>query len=380
LIPFSKPARFDSELEYLSEASLQGRPWGGGEFYQLAKEKLNTIHPSQEILITQSCTAALELAAIALNVGPGDEVIVPSYTFVSSANAFALRGAKIVFADSDQKTMNVDLNHVEKLITKNTKVLVVVHYGGVACDMERAIELSKRHGFYIVEDAAQAIGATYNGQPLGTLGHLGALSFHGTKNVSCGEGGALLVNTDEFAVLELAKTAHEKGTDRAKFVSGRVDKYTWRSLGGSFIPSEFTSAVLLAQLENVECIHERRSSYIAQYLKGLAGRLNPNVSWLRQDIEGSNNHMFALILESKQQRDLLREFLLQRGVTSTSHYEPLHLSPFAREHFPQTESLQVAFEFSSRLLRLPVWSEVGLEVSFVIQGVLDYFQAKRSKA
>jgi dTDP-4-amino-4,6-dideoxygalactose transaminase len=375
LIPFSLPARFDSELEYLGAARNQGKPWGGGDFYQAARDELLRLHPTQDALMTQSCTSALELAAIALNVGPGDEVIVPSYTFVSSANAFVLRGAKIVFADSRAADLNVDLDHVETLISERTKVLVVVHYGGVSCDMDRVMQLAETHGFYVVEDAAQAIGAHHNEKPLGTIGHLGAVSFHGTKNVSCGEGGALLINTEDSEIFERARMAHEKGTDRARFLSGQVDKYTWRTIGGSFIPSEFSMAVLKAQLESIDLIRERRAASYRAYRESLSELETTGVTFLAQDVPGANFHMFAMLLESRESREQLRGHLSTKGVIATSHYEPLHLSPYGEKNFASNTALGVATESSDRILRLPLWSHSGLPTDFIANLIVDFFRA-----
>lgn len=374
MIPFSLPARFESELDYLARAQNQGKPWGGGDFYEAAKQELLRLHPSQDALMTQSCTSALELAAIALGVGPGDEVIVPSYTFVSSANAFVLRGAKIIFADSRGPDLNIDLDHVETLISERTKVLVVVHYGGVACDMTRAMALAERHRFFVVEDAAQAIGASLDDKPLGTIGHLGAISFHGTKNVSCGEGGALLINTNASDVYERARMAHEKGTDRARFISGQVDKYTWRSIGGSFTPSEFTMAVLRAQLESINQVNERRLNYYREYRALLAELELFGVTILQQDLPGANYHMFAILLESRELRERLRQHLSTHGVAATSHYEPLHLSPFGAEHFASKETLNVATKSSSTILRLPMWSHIGMPTELISNLILDFFK------
>ncbi len=374
MISFSVPARFDAELEYLDIARKSGTPWGGGEFYSGSRSALVAYHPCQDALMTQSCTSALELAALAIDIRPGDEVIVPSYTFVSSANAFALRGAKIVFADSRPMDLNLDLDHVESLINDKTKALVVVHYGGVACDMERVMSLSKKHGFFVVEDAAQAIGASHNGVPLGTIGHFGALSFHGTKNVSSGEGGALLINSSDEGLSDSVRIAHEKGTDRARFLSGQVDKYTWRSLGGSFTPSEFTMAILKAQLESIAVIQNRRASYYCGYEEALKELEAFGVSVLAQNRRGANHHMFALILNSNEEREKLRSYLQSQGVIAASHYEPLHLSPFGASQFGTKEPLKIATSYSARILRLPMWSDSGLPVSEVSDLVLKFFK------
>jgi dTDP-4-amino-4,6-dideoxygalactose transaminase len=365
VIAFSRPASFDVEMEYLSQVRDSGSPWGGGAFYQRAAEKLKSIHKVRDVLLTQSCTSALELAALGLDVGPGDEVIVPSYTFVTSASAFALRGVKVVFVDSEPETLNIDVSKVEELITSKTKAIVAVHYGGVACDMDALMAIASRHGVVVVEDAAQAIGSTYKGRPLGSIGDLGCISFHGTKNVSSGEGGALFVNTQDPAVIDRVHTAHEKGTDRAKFLRGEVDKYTWRGLGSSFIPSEFTSALLLAQLENLPKIHSRREAYWRTYRSELEGLRQKGFKFLKQDQSGSNFHMFAIMAPSSNSRESLRSHLREQGIVATSHYEPLDASPFALENFPPIDAAIISRDSSTRILRLPLWSELGLDVDYI---------------
>ncbi len=368
MIPFSKPAAFDAEMNYLSKVHLARTPWGGGEFFARASEKLGFLLDASDVLLTQSCTAALELAALGLHIQPGDEVIVPAYTFVTTASAFALRGARIVFADSEPGTLNIDVSKIEQLIGPNTKAIVVVHYGGVACDMDEIMVIAKRHNLAVVEDAAQAIGSTYKGRPLGTIGDLGCVSFHGTKNISSGEGGALLINTLDQSISDRIHMGHEKGTDRAKFLRGQVDKYTWRELGSSFIPSEFTCAILLAQLENLDLIQSRRRQAWDEYSKCMGALFPLGFSVLDQDSPGSNLHMFALIAPTPESRDRLRASLKERGVTATSHYEPLHTSPFARKHgFGGTAP--IAEDLSARILRLPMWSEEGLATDQVFQAI-----------
>lgn len=379
MIAFSRPAVFGAEVEYLSQVRDSRAPWGGGEFYAKASAELRDLHHVQDVLLTQSCTAALELAALGLNVGPGDEVVIPSYTFVSTANAFALRGAKIVFADSEPETLNMDAAKLEQLITEKTKAIVVVHYGGVACEMDEIMAIAQRYGVPVVEDAAQAIGATYKGRPLGSIGDLGCLSFHGTKNVSSGEGGALMVNSQDEDLLDRIHTAHEKGTDRAKFLRGEVDKYTWRQLGSSFIPSEFTSAILLAQLQNFKIIQSRRKSSWEEYASALTGIQEKGFGWLKQGTLGSNFHMFALISPDGASREHLRKKLREKGVIATSHYEPLHSSPFAAgQNWPKAD-VPVAQDLSERILRLPMWSEEGLETALVTSAIISVLKSAQDQ-
>jgi dTDP-4-amino-4,6-dideoxygalactose transaminase len=377
VIPFSKPAAFMAEAEYLTQVRESHMPWGGGAFYKKASDKLAAIHRANDVLLTQSCTAALELAALGLNLGPEDEVIVPSYTFVTTASAFAMRGARVVFVDSEPETLNIDVSKIEALVTSRTKAIVVVHYGGVPCDMDEIMAIAKRHGIAVIEDAAQAIGSSYKGQPLGTIGDIGCLSFHGTKNVSSGEGGALLINSTDSDVIDRLHTAHEKGTDRAKFLRGEVDRYTWRKLGSSFIPSEFTCAVLLAQLENLEEIQFRRRTSWGSYAKLGEQEQFRGFRWLNQDIEGSNLHMFAVIAPDSESREWLRKDLKAKGIVATSHYEPLHSSPFALSQDWPRPHAPIAQALSERILRLPLWSEINLPVEQVTSAVISALESKR---
>lgn len=377
MIPFSKPAAFKAEENYLTQVRESHAPWGGGPFYRQAAEKLGAILEVKNVLLTQSCTAALELAALGLDLGPEDEVIVPSYTFVTTASAFALRGAKIVFVDSEPETLNLDVSKIEALITSRTKAIVVVHYGGVPCDMDEVMEIAKRFDIAVIEDAAQAIGSSYKGKPLGTIGDLGCLSFHGTKNVSSGEGGALVINTTDLAVIDRLHTAHEKGTDRAKFLRGEVDRYTWRKLGSSFIPSEFTCAILLAQLERLGDIQSRRRIYWDLYSQRLRRIDSYGFRWLNQDVAGSNLHMFALIAPDHETREHLRHDLKNSGIIATSHYEPLHVSPFAMSQNWPTPYAPIAQDLSERILRLPLWSESDLPVEEVTSQIHSWLQTQR---
>ena len=369
MIAFTRPRMASNELSYLEEAINASTPWGGNHFYRQATSQLQDMLGANHVLITQSCTSALELAALAIQIGPGDEVIVPSYTFVSSASAFALRGATIKFAEVLPSTLNIDPEDVRSLITDRTKAIVVVHYGGVPCDMDEIMKIAAKAGVVVIEDAAQGIGSHYNGRPLGTIGDLGCISFHGTKNISSGEGGALVINTAESTITEAAHLSFEKGTDRRAFLAGEVDKYTWKSLGSSFIPSEFTCAVLSAQLEELELVTEVRSSYWSMYSTGLGEAFSKHsISVLKQSTEGSNHHMFSFVAKSRDHRTFVIDELAKVGVKSASHYQPLHQSPFAMDNVdPQPRRLPVTEDFSERLLRLPMWSSPGLDVEEVVQ-------------
>lgn len=353
-IPFNQPFLTGRETDYIRQAVESGKISGNGVFTQKCQRFLEQRFGFRKVLLTTSCTDALEMAAILTEVGPGDEVIVPSYTFVSSALAFVRQGAKIVFADSRPDHPNLDLDGVEALITPRTKVLVVVHYAGVACDMDRALELARTHGLLVVEDAAQAIDATYRGRPLGGIGHLGCFSFHETKNIIAGEGGALAINDERFA--RRAEIIWEKGTNRAEFFRGEVNKYGWVDTGSSFLPSEIIAAFLWAQLEQLDPIQAKRKALWAAYAAGLAdlarrGRfLLPNLP----DYASNNAHMFYLVCRSLEERTALIAHLKQHGILAVFHYLSLHQSPFyAPKH--DGRELPNADRYADRLLRLPMY-------------------------
>jgi dTDP-4-amino-4,6-dideoxygalactose transaminase len=334
---------------------------------------------NQNVLLTQSCTSALELAALALDIQVGDEVIVPSYTFVSSASAFALRGARLVFAEIDKKTLNIDVNLIESLITEKTKAIVAVHYGGQSALINEIMALAAPRGIAVVEDAAQAIGSTSGGLPVGTLGDLACFSFHGTKNLSAGEGGALVINTKDSSVIERGLLAHEKGTNRRNYLKGEVDKYTWHALGSSFIPSEFTSSVLAAQLGDLELITTRRLRYWHEYEQLLSSEQNRGFDIIMQNAPGNNGHMFALTLGNPELREEIIKEMRTMGVQATSHYEPLHSSPyiasspgFMRSDLPVTEFTGKA------ILRMPMWSADGLDTKTAASAFLSSLSKTRS--
>ena len=363
-IPFNKPFLTGRELDYIRQAVESGKISGNGAFTQKCQRWLEGRGGFRKVLLTTSCTDALEMAAMLADVGPGDEVIVPSFTFVSTALAFVRQGARIVFADSRADHPNLDLDRIEPLITPRTKALVVVHYAGVACDMDRAMELARKHGLLVVEDAAQAIDATYKGRPLGGLGHFGCFSFHETKNVIAGEGGALVLNDDRF--LRRAEILWEKGTNRAEFFRGEVNKYGWVDVGSSFLPSEIVAAFLYAQLERLDDIQARRKALwnaYAERLDGLArqGRfqLPPFPAYA-----SNNAHMFYLVCRSLDERSALIAHLKKHGILAVFHYLPLHQSPFYAPKYAGPE-LPHAVRFSDTLLRLPLYYD--LEISQVDQ-------------
>lgn len=352
-IPFNRPYLTGREQDYVLGAVRENKLSGNGHYTKLCHELLQQRYGFRKVLLTTSCTDALEMAALLLDIGPGDEVIMPSYTFVSTANAFVLRGAHIVFADSRPDHPGIDEPSLEALITPRTKAIVVVHYAGVACDMDVVMALAHRHGIKVVEDAAQGIESFYNGKALGGIGHLGAYSFHETKNIQCGEGGALLINDPDL--VRRAEIIWEKGTNRAAFWRGEVDKYNWVDVGSSFLPSEIIAAYLYAQLQEIEAIQARRCAIWDQYRKGLEpsfahGRLSAPIV---PHYATNNGHMFYVCCRSLEHRDSLIAHLKANGVHAVFHYQSLHASPFYKAKH-DGRSLPHADRYSDTLVRLPL--------------------------
>jgi dTDP-4-amino-4,6-dideoxygalactose transaminase len=384
-LAFNKPFLTGKEIEYLNDAVATGKISGNGVFTKKCHAELQEQAGSEKVLLTTSCTDALEMAAILIDIKPGDEVIMPSYTFVSTANAFILRGAKIVFVDSKSEHPGMDEDLVEEVITKNTKAIVTVHYAGVACDMAKLQSLSEKHGIFLVEDAAQAIDSYYTWpdgrkQALGSIGHLGTFSFHETKNIQCGEGGTLLINDERFA--ERAEIIWEKGTNRAAFWRGEVDKYGWVDIGSSFLPSELSAAFLFAQLESLESIQKRRLEIWNTYHEGLQPLFN-NKKVRPPFIPGfatNNAHMYYLVCSSVEERAKLIDYLKQQGVHAVFHYLSLHSSPyFKNKHDGRT--LPISDHYSDCLVRLPLHLHMTNEdVSNVVDHVNNFFMngSKRS--
>lgn len=358
-IPFNRPYLTGRELSYIAEAHLNGQLAGDGQFTKRCQRWLEEMGGSKKALLTHSCTAALEMAAILCDLQPGDEVIMPSYTFVSTANAFVLRGAIPVFVDIRFDTLNIDETKIEAAITPRTKAIVPVHYAGVACEMDTIMDIAKRHALYVIEDAAQGCMASYKGRALGTIGDLGCFSFHETKNIISGEGGALLINRADM--VERAEIIREKGTNRSKFIRGEVDKYTWTDVGSSFLPGEIVAAFLWAQMEEARHITDQRLALWERYDDALAGSSpllrTPNVP----EHCSHNAHMYYLINESESQRDNIIETLRDAGVHSVFHYVPLHTSPFGIRHgifMRHADALPVTDHVARNLIRLPLW--IGL--------------------
>jgi len=347
-----------------------------GEFTKKCEGLLEKKYGFKKVLLTTSCTHALELVALLLNIGPGDEVILPSFAYVSAANAFALRGAKLVFADSGKENPNIDAGQLEGLIGPKTKAIVVIHYAGIACDMEKIMKLAQKHNLFVVEDAAHAIDSFYNDKPLGSLGHLAAFSFHETKNVISGEGGMLVVN--EERLLERAAILREKGTNREAFYKKEVSKYEWVDIGSSYMPSELIAAYLLAQLENIAPIQKKRKELWDLYYTLLKPLEEQGIQLPYHPAYASNNaHIFYLVCGNAKERDELIEHLGKKNVLSVFHYQSLHLSPYFMQANKKEASLPESQKYSDRLLRLPLFYELSLEqVKFISGAVLEFFAKK----
>jgi dTDP-4-amino-4,6-dideoxygalactose transaminase len=358
-IPFNKPFFAGKELQYIKECVDGGHTSGDGVFTRRCQTLLEQIMGAKRVMLTHSGTAALEMGALLANLAPGDEVILPSFTFVSTANAFYLRGAKLVFVDVRPDTFNIDETLLEAAITERTKVIVPVHYAGVACEMDTIMDIAQKHGLMVIEDAAQALGATYKGRALGTIGDIGAISFHETKNYICGEGGGIVINRD--ALIKRSEIIREKGTNRSRFLRGEVDKYTWVDVGSSYLPSDIVAAFLCAQLEQVASINARRKDIYNRYLEGLKPLQERGLLRLPAQVADCNinYHSFHLLMKDEQSMDSLMKHLRQNGVLAVFHYQPLHLSEmglamgYGEGDFPVTEDI------SSKLLRLPFYYELS---------------------
>ncbi len=380
-IPFNKPYLTGKETEYIRKAVASGKISGNGEYTRLCHSFFTEKFGFQKCLLTTSCTDALEMAAILINIQPGDEVIIPSYTFVSTANAFVLRGAKIVFADSGSENPNIDANIIEPLISSRTKAIVVVHYAGISCDMDTVMAIARNHGLYVIEDAAQAIDSYYTGKdgvrkPLGSIGHLGAFSFHETKNVIAGEGGMLTINDSSFN--DRAEIIWEKGTNRSAFFRGQVDKYSWVDIGSSFLPSDIVAAFLYAQLENLEKIQQRRKEIWQTYYSRLQNiKEHIHLPCIPQ-YATNNAHMFYIVCNNLSIRTELIRFLSENSVWAVFHYLSLHKSTYyVDKHDGRT--LTWADDYSDRLLRLPLYFELSDdELSYICDLISNFFLNHKS--
>ena len=355
-IPFNKPYLTGKEAHYLYQAVYSGHLSGNGIYTKESQRFFEERYGFKKTLLTTSCTDALEMCAMLLNIKPGDEVIVPSYTFVSSAIAFVRQGAKIIFADSSKENPNIDVNKIEKLITDKTKAVIVVHYAGISVDMDKVMDLSEKYKIKVVEDAAQAIDSYYKGKPLGGIGHLAAFSFHETKNIISGEGGLLVINDN--SLVERAEIIWEKGTNRASFFRGEVDKYGWVDIGSSFLPAESVAAFLFAQLENIETIQKKRIEIWNGYYKGLKSLNEKIILPFIPEYATNNAHMFYIITNSVKERADLIKFLKEQGIHTVFHYLSLHKSSFYKEKYPENIDLPMSDLYTDRLLRLPMFYEL----------------------
>ena len=376
MIPFNKPFLTGKEAHYMYQAVYTGKLSGNGVFTKKCQQFFEEKYGIKKAVMTTSGTDALEMAAILCDVKPGDEVIVPSYTFVSSALAFVRQGARIIFADSCEDNPNIDADKVEALITEKTKVIVPVHYAGVACDMDKIMNIANRHNLFVVEDAAQAIDSYYKGRPLGSIGHLGCFSFHETKNVTAGgEGGLLSVNDERF--IRRAEIIWEKGTNRAEFFRGMVNKYGWVDTGSSFLPSEINTAFLYAQLESLDTIQNRRKAIWNMYFEGLRDLADKGYFTMPDlpEYSTNNGHMFYLVCSSLDERTKLIAYLKEQGVGAVFHYLSLHLSDYYREHHEGViPNLPLCDRFADCLVRLPMFFELkDDEIAYIIAAIRSFY-------
>lgn len=374
VIPFNLPFIIGNELEYIKDAVESGKISGNGKYTRLCQEFLENYLTTSPVLLTTSCTDALEMAALLSGVGPEDEVILPSFTFVTTANAFALRNTHLVFVDIREDTLNIDESLIEERITDKTKVIVPVHYAGVACEMDIISDIARKHNLMIVEDAAQALGSRYKGRALGTIGDFGTLSFHETKNVICGEGGSLLVNNKRYA--KQAYICWEKGTNRRDFSRGIVNKYEWIDYGSSYLPSDIIAAFLYAQLEHIEEITARRRLIFSRYEAALTPLQDSGLLRIPMVPETSSisYHMFYVILETAAVRERLLEYLNGLGITAVFHYLPLHSSPFGKRYGISSDALPVTTSISERLLRLPFYYQLSeADQNYIINSLYNFF-------
>jgi dTDP-4-amino-4,6-dideoxygalactose transaminase len=372
-IPFNKPATVGNEMQYVQEALLNGHVSGDGAFTQKTHKLLEDTLGVSKVLLTTSCTHALEMSAILLGIEDGDEVIVPSFTFVSTINAFVMRGAKPVFVDVRPDTLNMDENKLESLITQRTKAIVPVHYAGVACEMDTIMDIANRHNVVVVEDNAQGLFAKYKGRYLGTFGQMATISFHETKNFHCGEGGALFLNDPQY--IERAEIIREKGTNRSRYFRGQVDKYTWVDLGSSYLPSDMLAGFLYAQFEQREKIIAKRAEIWTRYDENLndwAEEHHVQTPTVPDGIEQSH-HMYYMLLPSLEVRTRLIEYLKSKGIWSVFHYQPLHLSDMGKHYGGQEKDCPVTEDVSDRLLRLPFYFDLSETQQIeIIQALHDF--------
>ena len=375
-IPFNKPFFTGKEAYNVAECAYTGQISGNGIFTKRCHTFFEERFDFGKVLLTSSCTDALEMAAILCDIKPGDEVIMPSYTFVTTANAFELRGAKIIFADVEEDIPNIDITEIEKLITEKTKAIVVVHYGGVAVDMDRVMDIANSRGILVVEDAAHAIDSYYKGRALGSIGHFGTFSFHETKNIICGEGGMLAVNDNRF--YKRAEIIWEKGTNRAAFKRGEVDKYSWVDIGSSFLPSDLIAAFLYSQLEAMDEIQLRRKKVWDNYYERLKHLHDDGTIYIPSlpSYATRNGNMFYFIVNDVHERDDLLSFLKKKGILSVFHYLPLHKSEYFKNKY-EGEELPNTIRYSECMIRLPFFVELSEgQIALICNSIGEYYATK----
>ena len=376
MIPFNKPFLSGNEIRYISETVEYGKISGDGIFTRKCQDLLQNRYAYGKTLLTTSCTDALEMIALLCNIKEGDEIIAPSFTFVSTVNPFVMRGANIIFCDVKSDYPCIDETQIESLITPRTRIIIVMHYGGVACDMDIITDIAHRHHLLVVEDAAHAIDAYYYGRPLGSIGNFSAFSFHETKNIISGEGGSIVLNDDAY--FDRAEIIREKGTNRSRFFRGEIDKYSWVDVGSSFLPSELTAAFLFAQLENIDTIQAKRQLLWNTYYTELSELQHSGTIKLPviPPFAGHNAHLFYILTASHNEMTTLIQYLHDHGIMAIFHYQPLHSSPFWIKNNPSL-SLPNTDRFSNTLLRLPLYNDLSVDdVKYISGKVIDFYGSR----
>ena len=377
-VPFNKPFITGKELYYIADSVMRGQISGNGYYTKKCESFLESYTHCNKVLMTNSCTAALEMACILIDLKPGDEVIMPSFTFVSTANAVVLRGAVPVFCDINSKTFNLDETKLDKCLSEKTKAIIAVHYAGQSCEMEQIMDFAKKHNLYVIEDAAQSVSSFYQGRHSGTIGDIGCFSFHETKNIICGEGGALLINNPDF--MERAEIIREKGTNRESFFRKEVELYTWVDQGSSYVPSELQMAFLYAQLENLDEVVKQRKKVVEYYMTHLKQIADKGLITLPEVLSHneSNFHLFALLCRNVEERDGLLNHLKENDISAVFHYIPLHSSPAGKKYSRTgSDGLPITDSVSECLVRLPVYYEISEEIqSYVVETIVSYYLSK----
>lgn len=377
-IPFNKPYFAGNELDYIQDTLKSGLVSGDRKYTKIVQEQIEKLFNINKVLLTTSCSSALDMTAMLLDLQEGDEVILPSFTFVSTANAIVLQKAKPVFVDIDE-SLNIDLNKIEEKITPHTKAIYPVHYAGCSCDMDKLMQIAHKNNLKVVEDAAQAVDAKYKDKFLGTIGDMGTYSFHETKNFVCGEGGALLINNDSY--VERAEIIREKGTNRSKFFKGFIDKYTWCDIGSSYLPSDILSAILLAQMEMKDIITQKRKDVYNMYFEGLEElEIKGFLSRIKiPEYNTSNYHMFYIILNDEKTRDNLLSYLKSHGIGAVFHYIPLHTSHMGQVLGYKVGDFPMSEDLSARLIRLPIFAGLQSDdIDYIITNIYKFFRTERT--